>query len=131
METAFLVVDTDIVINHLRDYNALLERALLRFSIAITALTIYELFAVPRLSTQQTQKLEDLLSLTTVLPLAYKSANQAAQIYRFLASQGQLISLPDILIAGICSVHNYPLLTRNQAHFARIPGLVLFPLETL
>jgi len=42
-----------------------------------------------------------------------------------------LIGFPDILIAGICLAHDLPLLTRNQAHFERIPDLVLFPLDTL
>ena len=131
MEAAYLVADTDVVIDHLRDRNVLLQAALLRFSVAVTAITVYEILAVSQLSERQIQKIDRLLSLVYVLPLASESAAQAAQIYRQLASQGQLIGFPDILIAGICLAHDLPLLTRNQAHFERIPDLVLFPLDTL
>ena len=131
METTFLVVDTDVVIDHLRNYNTLLEKVLLRFSMAITVLSVYELLAVPRLSSQQRQKIDNLLLLMSILPVTYVSTDQAAQVYRYLASRGQLIGMSDILIAGICLANNLPLLTRNQAHFARVPNLVLFPPETL
>ncbi len=102
-----------------------------RFPVGITPITIYEILSVPTFSEKQAELFGQLLTKTVMLSLEAREASEAAQVYRHLASQGQLISLPDILIAGICVAYDLPLLTRNRAHFERIPDLGLFPLDTL
>jgi predicted nucleic acid-binding protein len=49
----------------------------------------------------------------------------AAEVRRSLEQKGQGIGLADYLIAGVCLSRRAMLLTRNHAHFARVPGLSL------
>jgi predicted nucleic acid-binding protein len=46
---------------------------------------------------------------------------------RALAAQGLPIGMADYMIAGICVARSAALLTRNRAHFERVPGLALVP----
>jgi tRNA(fMet)-specific endonuclease VapC len=58
------------------------------------------------------------------------AAREAATTQRTLQQQGQIIGLPDTLIAGICLVQQMPLLTRNTRHYQRVAGLqVVTPAE--
>ena len=52
-----------------------------------------------------------------VLPLDVTAARQAAALQRTLQQQGQVIGLPDTLIAGVCLAQQIPLLTRNSRHY--------------
>jgi len=52
-------------------------------------------------------------------------ADTAAATRRLLGRRGEGIGVPDYLVAGVCIANGYPLLTRNVAHFSRVPGLVL------
>lgn len=132
MATSQLVVDTDIIIDYLRQRTEVLRAACLRFSCAMTAITLYELKAVGVRSERQERLISVLTGVLEVLPFDRRSAEEAAEVWRLLAGQGNLIGLPDILIAGICLAWGLPLLTRNPDHYRRIPGLtVLTPEEIL
>jgi len=48
---------------------------------------------------------------------------KAADIYADLHKQGLLCGDADILIAATALEHNLTIVTRNEKHFARIPGL--------
>ena len=43
--------------------------------------------------------------------------------YRYLADNGLLIDSNDLWIAATAVTNDLPLVTRNQRHFARVPGL--------
>ena len=58
-----------------------------------------------------------------MLPLSDEVILLAAEIYGDLHRSGQLISDADILIAATAQVYELTLVTENQAHFQRIPGL--------
>lgn len=132
MATPQLVVDTDIIVDYLRQRTEVLRAACLRFSCAMTAITLYELKAVGVRSERQERLISVLTGVLEVLPFDRRSAEEAAEVWRLLAGQGNLIGLPDILIAGICLAWGLPLLTRNPDHYRRIPGLtVLTPEEIL
>ena len=127
-----LVIDTDIIVDYLRRRADVLRIARLNFSCAMTAITLYELKAVGVRSERQEKLIAILVGLLDILPFDRRSAEQGAEVWRLLASQGKLIGLPDTLIAGICLANNLPLLTRNAEHYKRIPGLeVLTPEELL
>jgi len=68
---------------------------------------------------------EGLLGLLEVLPLDWDAACHAADVRRRLEGQGQAIGPADCLIAGVCLSRGAQILTRNRAHFERVPGLTL------
>jgi tRNA(fMet)-specific endonuclease VapC len=132
MASPQLVVDTDIIVDYLRRRADTLRTAQSRFSCAMTAITLYELKAVGIRSERQERTIAILAKALGVLPFGPKEAEQAAEIWRLLARKGELIGLPDTLIAGICLANGLPLLTRNPDHYKRVPGLeVLAPSEIL
>jgi predicted nucleic acid-binding protein len=123
---AQLVIDTDIIIDHLRQRGDTLRLALARYRCAITAITLYELLAVPTLSERQTRQLEQLLDIVQVIVFDQYAAEQSAIVWRMLAARSQSIGLPDTLVAGVCLANKLPLLTRNHAHFSRVDNLTVF-----
>jgi tRNA(fMet)-specific endonuclease VapC len=131
METTQLVLDSDIVIDYLRRRSLTLADALRRFQCALTAITVYELQAVPSLTQTQADLLSQLLGQMKVLAFDSTSANHAARVWRTLSTRGQLIGLPDILLAGVCLAYSLPLLTRNIEHFSRVSDLRLITPDEL
>jgi tRNA(fMet)-specific endonuclease VapC len=125
MATAQLVVDSDVVIDLLRQPAVTLRAALARLDCAVTAISLHELLATPALSARQATSMNHLLQVMPVLPFDALAAERSAEVWRSLASRGSLIGLADILSAGICLANDLPLLTRNVEHFNRIEGLKL------
>ncbi|MCW5861246.1 MAG: type II toxin-antitoxin system VapC family toxin, partial [Caldilineales bacterium] len=68
---------------------------------------------------------EALLGTMQSAPLDITAARRAAQIHDELIRHNQDIGIKDVLIAAICLEHRLPLLTMNQRHFGRVPGLVV------
>lgn len=125
MATTQLVIDADIVIDQLRQHSTTLESVLERFDVALTAIGLYELTAVPSLPDRQRAALTRLLSLMEILPFDQIAAERAAEVWRMHAGRGQLIGVADILSAGTCLASDVPFLTRNIDHFGRVDGLKL------
>jgi tRNA(fMet)-specific endonuclease VapC len=125
MEAARLVLDTDVIIDHLRARSSLIVEALDNFRCAFTMVTIYELKAVQNLRPEQTLRLASLTKRLQILPLDSEAAERSAEIWRSLARTGAPIGLADTLLAGICLAADLPLLTRNVEHFSRVDGLKL------
>ncbi len=46
-----------------------------------------------------------------------------AQIFRHLRRRGELIAANDLWIAATALAYNMPVVTRNVAHYERVPGL--------
>ncbi len=122
-----IVADTDVLIDSLRGLEPARGRIDLELSngrLATTVVTAFELLSGARTTTQQT-RIERLLGAMTLFPLEFNAGEIAARIRRDLESRGEGIGMADYLIAGICLSRNAMLLTRNRAHFQRIPGLNL------
>jgi tRNA(fMet)-specific endonuclease VapC len=49
------------------------------------------------------------------------------QLFRHLKRQGQLFGANDLWIAATALAHGLPLVTRNRAHYERVPGLDVRP----
>jgi tRNA(fMet)-specific endonuclease VapC len=60
-----------------------------------------------------------------MLPVSEETARIFAERRAALRQQGNLIPDLDLLIAATAIEHGLALLTRNQSHFARVPGLML------
>lgn len=129
--TAQLCLESDIVIDYLRRYNDVLERALSQFDCALTAVTVYELEIGLARSPRQKALFDDLMSFVTVLPLDREAARAAAKVYNRLRVQGLLIGVQDTLIAGTCIAYGLPLLTRNVKHYERVSGLAVIETSQL
>ncbi|SRR6266567_4261662 len=69
------------------------------------------------------------LRLTAIAPLDKATAERAGEVYRAAEEAGTRIAHRDALIAAAALLRRLPLLTRNVAHFARVPGLELAPLD--
>jgi tRNA(fMet)-specific endonuclease VapC len=129
--TAQLVVDSDVIIDLLRQSAPTLRTALARLDCSITSISLHELLATPNLSGKQVTSLNYLLELMPVLSFDQTAAEKSSEVWRSLASRGQMNGLVDILSAGICLVNDLPLLTRNVEHFNRIDGLKLVTPDSL
>lgn len=130
MECERLLIDTSILIDHLRKTQkdkTLLFLLASRCDYSISAITEFE-FAI-RATPPNRQFTQELLASLPVLPFDSTCAKTAVEIYRVLKATNQLISLPDIFIAATAMVHDLQSLTLNRKHFERVDGLKLYALN--
>ena len=127
MDLTRLCVDTGPLIAFLKGRNpgaAAVERAVREMDCCVTAITAYELlFGVARARRQIGE--DALLGTLQTLPLDIAAACRAAQLHDELIRHNKDIGIKDVLIAAICLEHKLPLLTLNQEHFGRVPGLTV------
>ncbi|NLE05793.1 MAG: type II toxin-antitoxin system VapC family toxin [Crenarchaeota archaeon] len=130
METIKAIIDTDILIDLLRNQNQAVafiadlekEKAIL----ATTTINIFELYHGAHKSQESERNLKainELASRLSVLPLTNKAAKKAACIYAQLEHEGKSIGLKDTFIAAITLTLNASIATRNKAHFNKISDL--------
>ena len=95
-------------------------------TIAITSISIFELFIGVSLSIIQDQernKINRILNGLSIISFDEDSAREAGKIYAQKRKNGSAIEPEDSMIAGICSRRNEILITRNIKHFSDIEGL--------
>jgi predicted nucleic acid-binding protein len=131
MERERLLIDTSILIDHLRKTQkdkTIFYQVASRCDCLISVITEFE-FSIG--STPQNRRFtEELLAKLPVLPFDSTCVKTASIIYRDLKAKNQLISLPDIFIAATAITHDLQLLTLNQKHFQRIVNLKLMQIAT-
>ncbi len=91
-----------------------------------TTINVFELYYGAGRSAKQEESIAGIISLLRsidVLDFDRKAAVKAAEIHAKLTNSGKLLDIQDVLIAGIVIANNEELLTRDVAHFNRIPGL--------
>ena len=118
------VLDSDILIDHLRDAGPgrqLVEELSATTGFLITAVTAFELALGS--SYARNPAPADALLTGPCLMLTREAALCAGSILRELRIAGKGIEIRDAMQAGICLEAGAPLITRNLRHFARIPGL--------
>lgn len=125
------LLDTDWIIDALADRrNApALIKELSPDGISISIVTVGEVYEGAfgsALSERHLSSLRLFLSPFPVLPLTDPIMEHFARLRSQLRRQGNLIPDFDLLIAATAWEHDLTLLTFNQRHFARIPGLRLF-----
>lgn len=72
---------------------------------------------------EQLAAFEQLCDLCQILPLDREALDSAADIYADLRQRAEPIGEVDVLIAGIAVAHGLGVVTRNAAHFQRVPHL--------
>lgn len=120
-----MVVDTDVLVDYLRDHGDRARRVAFELEkgyLATTAITAFEL-RVGATSKRRRTVVEVLLEALRILPLDGDAAERAADARRDLLARGEDIGVADSLIAGICLANDAMLITRNTKHFMRVPGL--------
>ena len=131
MATSHLIVDTDIIIDFLRRQSEVLLQVVSEYQCCITAISLFELQIGAIRSEQQNQRFVQALSHFAILPFDANAAYHASTLGRQLQQSGQMIGLPDTMIAGICLSQDLPLLTRNTRHYTRVAGLQIFTPDNL
>ena len=122
-----IVADTDVLIDFLAGQEpaaSIVARELDRGNLRTTAISRFELLAGARTAKQE-RVTRDLLGAVPTLIVDALTSDEAAAIHRNLEKTGQGIGMADCLIAGVCLACGAPLLTGNERHFERVPGLEL------
>ncbi len=128
-----ICIDTGPLIAFLKGRNpgaTAVERAVRDRDCFVTAITAYELlFGVARARREIGE--DALLGTMQTLPLDAATARRAAQLHDEPIRHNQDIGIKNVLIAAICLEHDLPLLTSNEQHFGRVPGLIVVSPATL
>lgn len=106
-----VLVDSDVVIDHLRGIRSLPPRRL-----AFSVITRCELFA----GRDDPTLLRRLLAPLQEIPIDTAIAERGGALKR-----DHRVPTPDALIAATALERELPLMTRNVRHFERVPGLEL------
>lgn len=132
METNRTVIDTDILIDFLRNKKEavaliaqLEEQKTLLCTTTINAFELYHGAYKSNFASQNLQATKNLLERLVVFPLNYRSAQKAGEIYSQLESEGHPVGVKDTLIAAIALTRKSAVATRNIEHFKKIKNLNL------
>ncbi len=125
-----MLVDTTFLIDLMRgdgDARAKAEELVSRsVPMMVGTPTVFELYIGVGLaikSSEEREKILDVLRSLTQLPLDTPSAAKAGTVYAQKAREGARIDPEDAMIAGIALENRQTILTRNLKHFSGISGL--------
>jgi tRNA(fMet)-specific endonuclease VapC len=135
METTRVVIDTDILIDLLRNtgkiVDSISEMERKGYLLATTVINAFELLYGAYRSKNRQKNLastKTLLKRLVVLKMGLTSAQNAGRTYAELEREGQSIGPRDAMIGAIALTKGYSLATRNTEHFNRVTGLNLIPI---
>ncbi|MBW6480527.1 MAG: type II toxin-antitoxin system VapC family toxin [Bacteroidales bacterium] len=123
------IIDTDILSYYLKGDQVVLkniENYLDHYEVLeISIITYYEITSglLAKKAFKQLNVFEEFIAENIITPLSEKSAKISAELYSALRQSGSIIDDIDLLIAGIAIENDLTLVTNNQKHFQRIPGL--------
>ena len=111
-----LLIDTDVLINYLRDYpDAVSYVEAQQARLLISVVTVAELYAGVR-EGEERSRLERFLRAFDIIPLDQRLALQGG-LYRRDYSKSHNVGLADALIAATATQRQVPLVTLNRKHF--------------
>ena len=127
-----MILDTSFIIDLMKEDSSavgkLKELEESKISQNIAAPTLYELYVGITVSSKpehEKERVMDALTSVRILGLDGKSAAKAGEVQGALIKAGKMIDPEDAMIAGIALLYNEVVLTRNEEHFSRVPGLKL------
>jgi len=124
-----VLIDTDILSYYFKgipDVVSHFELYLERYDlIEISIITYYEISSglLAKNALKQLSQFEEFVSENLVVPMTEKSAKISSELYSALRKTGNIVDDIDLLIAGIAIENDFILVTNNESHFGRIPGL--------
>ena len=128
------LLDTDTCVFWLRGHSLLRDRMTRVLEdngaaeIALSVVTLAELrygAAYSSRPTENHQAIDDFVSALMILTLTPETAKVFGEIKADLRTRGLLIEDLDLLIAATARAYDLTLVTNNQSHFSRVPGLRL------
>jgi tRNA(fMet)-specific endonuclease VapC len=125
-----VLLDTDICVFWLRGRKSILEhfRQVGPAEIAVSIVTVAELRYGADCSARPQanhRAIDEFVHSLTVLDLTDAVIRTFATIKAALRQQGALLEDADLFIAATALAYKLPLVTSNDKHFRRIPGLLL------
>ena len=123
------IIDTDILSYYFKGNQTVIknfEKYLQDFDlIEISIITYYEIIGglMAKNALKQLNIFQDFVDQNIVVPMTENSAKISAELYATLRQQGNTVDDIDLLIAGIAIDNDLTLITNNENHFNRIPGL--------
>lgn len=125
------ILDTCIcsyLIKRTPDIASTIERHIIEHSsdnICITIFNHAELFTGVKMksSLKLKRSVEDLIERLEIIPFNKEASYKYAEIRSFLQQSGAIIDDMDMLIASCAMAEKAVLITNNEKHFSRIPGL--------
>lgn len=121
------LLDTDVIVNHLRG-KAKLKDKILEGGVAISIITFAELLYGAYKSTDKEKSLAIVNGFISDLRVDILGLNQEiihayAKIKILLETAGKRLDEFDLLIGATAHIYSLSLVTRNLRHFSRIPDL--------
>lgn len=128
LETTFLVdLDREISRGAAGPAQEFLERHAKK-RLYITPTIAGELAAGPRIAERAAW--EALIAPFRILEIDRNVCWEYGRAYRYLSDNGLLIGANDLWIAATGLAHRAPVVTRNERHFRRVPGLTVLTYGT-
>ncbi len=122
-----IVVDTSLFVDAQRGRHAAsqrLDELLARTEdVAVSAMTVLEIFAAPRLSARWARFYASVFDAIEVLDVDARSAQLGARFARDLARRGVSLRSADAAIAGCAARNGASLLVTSDAAFTELRGL--------
>jgi len=91
----------------------------------LNAAELFEGAFSPKSRKAEYERVDGLLRHLELLELSLAVCEKYGRLLNELRSKGNPIGDPDTLIASAALTHRQILLTRNKAHFEKVPGLVV------
>ena len=122
------ILDSDHCIALLRGQLNLADWVAPTDPLAVTAVNVAELLHGAHKSHNSARHLAEvnvLLASVRVLPFDEPAARHFGRLKALLEKAGTPLAMADLQIAAVALHHGVPLVTHNQRHFRRVPGLKL------
>ena len=126
-----VLIDTDILSYYFKGNKVVVsnfEEYLQQYDlIEISVITYYEIVGglLAKNALKQLSVFEDFVAENLVISMTENSAKISAELYSTLRQSGNIVDDIDLLIAGIAIDNDMLLVTNNESHFNRIPGLMI------
>jgi len=123
------LIDTDILSYYFKGDSLVVEnfkKYLTEYDIIeISLITYYEIMSglLHKNAHKQLEIFNDFVTENIVIALTEESCKISSELYSKLRIKGELIDDIDLLIAGVAIENEMTLVTNNDNHFGRIPGL--------
>ncbi len=123
-------LDSDVLIDFLRNKKEVVSKIdKIRVNgekLSTTSVNSFELFkGIPYQSKVSIEAIKGFLANLKIYNFNYSASEKSAEIFNDLKTNGEIIELPDIMIASIAIENGEPFLTNNKKHFERIKDLKL------